>query len=284
MMRLGVTVMSNSSLVDVAVPSPNHSGKRTSKIERITPHCVVGQLTAESIGNCFKTASKKASCNYGIGSDGKVVIVVDEANRSWCSSNATNDQKAITIECASDKTAPYAMTDTVYNKLIDLIVDVCERNGIKQLLFLGDKEKTLAYKVKDGEAVLTAHRWFAKKSCPGDWLYNRYAEIADTVTKRLKKAAEPPKATNTPPKTNNGPETAKKKENGHSKGTLLTVTANGGLNIRTGAGSNKPLAGTPIPKGKQVKWYGYYTDVNNQRWLLVDYNGTNGYCLSTYLS
>lgn len=276
--------MSNSALASITIPSPNHSGKRTGKIERITPHCVVGQLTAESIGNCFKTASKKSSCNYGIGSDNKIVLVVDEANRSWCSSNASNDQKAITIECASDKTAPYAMTDGVYNKLIELIIDICKRNGIRKLLFLGDKEKTLSYKVKDGEAVLTAHRWFAKKECPGDWLYNRYAELAETVTNSLNKAAETPKPTNTPPKTINGLETAKNKENGHSKGTLLTVTANGGLNIRVGAGSNKPLAASPIPKNGTVKWYGYYTEINNQRWLLVEHNGITGYCLSTYLS
>ena len=82
----GSTNMSNSPLVNCTVLSPNHSGKRTHKIDRISVHCVVGQLTAESIGNCFTSKATQASCNYGIGPDGRVCLIVDEANRSWCSS------------------------------------------------------------------------------------------------------------------------------------------------------------------------------------------------------
>ena len=108
--------MSNSSLVNCTVLSPNHSGKRTHKIDRITPHCVVGQLSAESIGGCFTSTSRQASCNYGIGYDGRVSLIVDEANRSWCSSSNANDQRAITIECASDKVDPYTMNNAVYSK------------------------------------------------------------------------------------------------------------------------------------------------------------------------
>lgn len=177
--------MSNSTLVDCTVLSPNHSGKRTKALCRITPHCVVGQLTAEGIGGCFTSASRQASCNYGIGTEGRTVLVVDEAYRSWCSSSNDNDQQAVTIECASDKTAPYAMNSKVYNKLIDLCVDICRRNGKKRLLWLGSKEKTLAYAPKGDEMVLTAHRWFANKSCPGDWLYSRYGELAEKVTAAL---------------------------------------------------------------------------------------------------
>lgn len=176
----------NSALVDCKVMSPNHSGKRTHRIDRITPHCVVGQLKAANIGGCFDEASRAASCNYGIGSDGKVCLVVDEANRSWCSSSSANDQRAITIECASDKTEPYAMTGTVYNKLVELCVDICKRNGKTVLLWFGDKEKTLAYEPKDNEMVITVHRWFANKSCPGDWLYNRLGDLAARVTGKLK--------------------------------------------------------------------------------------------------
>ena len=55
--------MSNSSLVSCIMLSPNHSGKRTHKIDRITPHCVDGQATAEGIGNCFASPSREASCN-----------------------------------------------------------------------------------------------------------------------------------------------------------------------------------------------------------------------------
>lgn len=174
----------NSPLVDCTVKSPNHSGKRTHKIDRITPHCVVGQLSAERIGECFP-AGREASCNYGIGTDGRVCLIVDEANRSWCSSSSSNDQRAITIECASDKTHPYAMNNAVYNKLVELCADICKRNGITKLLWLGDKDTSLAYSPKKGEAILTAHRWFANKSCPGDWLYNRYAQLAEEVNKKL---------------------------------------------------------------------------------------------------
>ena len=160
--------MSNSSLVNYTVKSPNHSGKRTHRISRLTPHCVVGQLSAESIGGCFTSPSRHASCNYGIGPDGRVCLVVDEENSSWCSSSSDNDQRAVTIECASDKTSPYAMNNAVYSKLVDLCTDICKRNGITKLLWLGSKEATLVYEPKANEAVLTAHRWFANKSCPGN--------------------------------------------------------------------------------------------------------------------
>jgi hypothetical protein len=179
------TGYTNSSLIDCTVKSPNHSGKRTHTIDRITPHCVVGQLSAANIGGCFTSSDRQASCNYGIGSDGKVCLVVDEANRSWCSSSNANDQRAVTIECASDKTDPYAMTDTVYNKLVELCTDICKRNGKTTLLWFGDKDKTLAYEPKETEMVITVHRWFANKSCPGDWLYNRLGNLASEVTAAL---------------------------------------------------------------------------------------------------
>lgn len=108
----------NSPLVVYTNLSPNHSGQRTHSIDRITPHCVVGQLSAESICGCFISPSRQASCNYGIGKDGRVSLCVEEKNRSWCSSSAANDQRAITIECASDLTHPYAMNSAVYTSLI----------------------------------------------------------------------------------------------------------------------------------------------------------------------
>jgi len=177
--------MSNSSLVNCTVLSPNHSGKRTHKIDRITPHCVVGQLSAESIGGCFTSTSRQASCNYGIGKDGRVCLIVDEANRSWCSSSNANDQRAITIECASDMSEPYTMNSAVYNKLVDLCIDICKRNGIKKLLWFADKNKSLSYEPANGEAVLTVHRWFANKSCPGNWLYSRLGDLASKVNASL---------------------------------------------------------------------------------------------------
>lgn len=181
----GDSNMSNSSLVNCVVKSPNHSGARTHKIDRISPHCVVGQLSAESIGGCFTSSSRQASCNYGIGKDGRVVLVVDEANRSWCTSSNANDQRAVTIECASDTTEPYAFNNTVYNKLIDLCADICKRNGKKKLLWISDKNTALNYNPKADEMVLTVHRWFANKSCPGNWLYGRMDDLANKVNAKL---------------------------------------------------------------------------------------------------
>ena len=177
--------MSNSKLVNYTKLSPNHSGKRTHSIDRITPHCVVGQCSVETLGNIFMNTACDASCNYGIGYDGRVLLCVDEGNRSWCSSSNANDQRAVTIECASDTTAPYTMNSKVYNKLVALCVDICKRNGKTKLLWFGNEDKTLNYSPKSGEMVLTVHRWFANKSCPGDWLYNRLGNLADEVNAQL---------------------------------------------------------------------------------------------------
>ena len=151
----------NSSMVVYKKLSPNHSGQRTHSIDRITPHCVVGQCTAEGLGEWFEKQSTQASSNYGIDRDGRVALYVEEKNRSWCSSSNANDQRAITIECASDTTEPYAFRDVVYKKLIELCIDICKRNGKNKLIWFGDKDKTLNYSPKSGEMILTVHRWFA---------------------------------------------------------------------------------------------------------------------------
>ncbi|MFR2563588.1 MAG: N-acetylmuramoyl-L-alanine amidase [Anaerovoracaceae bacterium] len=175
----------NSSLVSYTKLSPNHSGQRTHSIDRITPHCVVGQCTAEGLGDWFAKSSTQASSNYGIDKNGRVGLYVEEKNRSWCSSSNSNDQRAITIECASDATEPYAMNSKVYDALIKLCVDICKRNGKKKLIWLGDKDKTLNYNPKSDEMVITVHRWFANKSCPGNWLYARLGDLATKVTAQL---------------------------------------------------------------------------------------------------
>jgi len=191
--------MSNSNLVNYTKKSPNHSGKRTHAIDRITPHCVVGQVSVERLGSIFESKDRQASCNYGIGTDGRVLLCVDEDNRSWCSSSNSNDQRAVTIECASDATAPYAFNDAVYNKLIELCVDICKRNGKKKLLWINDKNKALSYEPKSDEMLLTVHRWFANKSCPGDWLMARMDDLANKVTESLGGGAATTASTNTTP-------------------------------------------------------------------------------------
>lgn len=185
----------NSSLVSYTKLSPNHSGQRTHSIDRITPHCVVGQCSVETLGNIFLPASRQASSNYGVGVDGRVGMYVEEKNRSWCSSSNANDQRAVTIECASDTKSPYAFKDVVYQTLIKLCVDICKRNGKKKLLWLGDKTKTLNYSPKADEMVLTVHRWFANKSCPGDWLYARLGDLASKVTASLAVSSKPAAST-----------------------------------------------------------------------------------------
>lgn len=186
----------NSSLVVYTRLSPNHSGQRTHSIDRITPHCVVGQLSCETICDCFP-AGRGASCNYGIGMDGRVSLCVEEKNRSWCSSSNANDQRAVTIECASDRTEPYAMNSKVYDSLVRLCTDICRRNGKKKLLWFADKDKSLNYTPKPDEMVLTVHRWFANKSCPGNWLYARLGDLAAKVTAALGGTSQTPNADST---------------------------------------------------------------------------------------
>ena len=175
----------NSPLVVYTKISPNQSGQRTHSIDRITPHCVVGQCSAESLGSLFADSARQASSNYGIDKDGRVGMYCPESNRSWCTSSRENDQRAITVECASDTEHPYAMNDAVYKTLIELCIDVCRRNGKQKLLWFADKETALAYEPAAGEMLITVHRWYANKSCPGDWLFSRLGDVAAKVTAAL---------------------------------------------------------------------------------------------------
>ena len=175
-------VYTNSSMVVYTKLSPNHSGQRTHCIDRISPHCVVGQCTAEILGEWFTRFGAQVSSNYGIDKSGRVGMYVEEKNRSWCTSSNANDQRAITIECASDINEPYTMYDVVYQTLIKLCTDICQRYGKRKLLWLGDKDKTLAYIPASDEMIITVHRWFANKSCPGEWLYSRLGDLSGKVT------------------------------------------------------------------------------------------------------
>ena len=177
--------MSNSKLVSYKKISPNKSSGRKYEITRITPHCVVGQLDVKTLGNIFAKSSAQASSNYGIGTDGRIGMYVEEKDRSWCSSSSDNDNRAVTIECASDAKHPYAFKKVVYNALVDLCVDICKRNGKKKLIWIPDKKKALSYKPAKTEMLLTVHRWFANKSCPGAWMYERMDDLAKAVTKKL---------------------------------------------------------------------------------------------------
>ena len=219
--------MSNSPLVEYLKFSPNHSGKRLARIDCITPHCVVGLCSIESLGNLFANPRTKASSNYGIDVTGKIGMFVEECNRSWCSSSGANDNRAVTIECASDTVAPYKMTDAVYKSLVNLCADICKRNDKTTLLWLGDKDKTLSYIPKDNEMILTVHRWFANKSCPGEWLFSRLGGLADEVTSILSGQPEKPA------------------ESEFSPYLVRVLTL--GVAIRDGAGSNRKKTGECKP-------------------------------------
>lgn len=267
--------MSNSGLVVYTKLSPNHSGQRTHSIDRITPHCVVGQLSCESICGCFTSPQREASCNYGIGNDGRISLSVEEKNRSWCSSSNANDQRAVTIECASDKTAPYAMTDAVYAALIDLCTDICKRNGKSKLLWFGDKNKTLSYEPKADEMIITVHRWFANKSCPGDWLYNRLGDLAAKVTSRLGGGSQQPSGTlyrvqtgAYKQKANADAQLAKVKAAGFD---TYMVQAGGYYKIQVGAYSKKENADAMAAK---LKAAGFDTYITTEQGKAVSSSGS----------
>lgn len=177
--------MSNSSLISYTKISPNKTSPRNHKIDTITIHCMAGNLTVESCGAVFASNTRNASSNYGVGSDGRIALYVEEKDRSWCSSNRANDNRAITIEVANTKASePFPISDKAYVSLINLLVDICKRNDIKQLLWKGDK--SLIGQVD--KQNMTVHRWFANKSCPGDYLYGLHARIAAEVNSRLSSA------------------------------------------------------------------------------------------------
>lgn len=174
--------MSNSKLVSYTRLSPNHSGKRRHAIDTVSIHCMAGNLSVESCGRLFADRSREASSNYGIGSDGRIALYVDEGNRSWCTSSASNDNRAVNIEvanCADGE--PWPITEEAYRSLINLLVDICQRNHIPELRWKGDQN--LVGQVE--KQNMTVHRWFANKSCPGNWLYEHHGQIAKEVNERL---------------------------------------------------------------------------------------------------
>lgn len=175
--------MSDSSLVDVVMLSPNRNSPRNHKIDTITIHCMAGNLTVETCGRLFQKESRHASSNYGIGTDGRIGLYVHEADRAWTSGSPSNDHRAITIEVANDGGADtgWHVSDQAMAALLDLLTDICKRNSIKKLLWKADK--SLIGKVE--QQNMTVHRWFQNKACPGDYLYNKHGWIAEQVNKRL---------------------------------------------------------------------------------------------------
>jgi len=177
--------MSNSPLVSYTKISPNKTSPRNHKIDTVSIHCAVGQFTAKellNLSNFTKADSKNgSSCNYAIGYDGSIGMGVEEKDRSWCTSSRSNDHRAITIEVASEAKHPYKVTKAAYTALIELLVDICKRNGIEQLKWKANRNLI----GRPEKQNMTVHRWFANKACPGDYLYKRHGQIASEVNAKL---------------------------------------------------------------------------------------------------
>lgn len=184
--------MSKSKLVDYTKISPNSSA-RTAKIDKITIHHMAGNLSVEACAAVFQNTNRQASSNYGIGTDGRIGLYVDESRRAWTSSNRDNDNRAVTIEVANDSREPdWHVSDKALEATIALCVDICQRNGIAKLNFTGDKSGNL-----------TMHKWFAATQCPGPYLESKFPYIAAEVNKRLSAASSGSASTNTGTDKNN---------------------------------------------------------------------------------
>lgn len=169
-----------SSLACTTILSPHRTSPRKYKIDTITIHCMAGNLTVESCGQVFQ--NREASSNYGVGSDGRIACYVPEGDRSWCTSSGENDHRAVTIEVANSQAShPWPVTQEAYNATIQLVADICRRNGIIKLMWKADK--SLIGHVD--QQNMTAHRWFAAKACPGDYLYDYMGDIAAKVNDLL---------------------------------------------------------------------------------------------------
>lgn len=240
--------MSNSPLVNYTKLVKNYS-KMTNKVNRkITIHHMAGNLSVEACANVFN-GNREASANYGIGSDGRIGLYVEESNRAWTSSSKANDSQAVTIEVANNTLAPnWTVSDKAMASLINLCVDICRRNGIKALNYTGDKNGNL-----------TLHKMFKATLCPGPYLESKIPYIVSEVNSRLNPAPKPvPQPTNpTAP----------------SSGFKVKVTANA-LRIRSGAGTNYRIVGVIRDRGVYtiVETSGNWGKLKSGAgWICLDY-------------
>ena len=175
--------MSDSKLVNYVRISPNRHHPRNHKIDTITIHHMAGNLTVEDCGRIFQNTKRAASSNYGIGTDGRIGLYVHEEDRAWTSGSPSNDHRAITFEVANDGGAPdWHVSDKALESLINLLVDVCKRNGIEKLVWSDNKDDRVHHR---NGCNMTVHRDFQATACPGPYLYSKQGWIAQQVNKRL---------------------------------------------------------------------------------------------------
>lgn len=165
----------NSPLTSYVYLSPMANFPRTDSVRKITIHHMAGDVSLKELGEVYFAGDRQASANYGIDTEGRVGLYVEECNRAWTSSSPENDHQAVTIEVANDETGgDWHVSDASFNTLIELCVDICMRNGIKELVYTGDETGNL-----------TLHSMFTKTECPGPYLTERMADIAAAVNQRL---------------------------------------------------------------------------------------------------
>lgn len=185
--------MSNSSLVSYTKISPHKSSPRNHVIDSIAIHCMAGHLSLSGCGNVFQNV--EASSNYGIDDEGKIGLFCEEKDRSWCTSSSYVDNRAVTIEVANDNDGYGKCTDAALNSLIKLCADICKRNGITKMYWFGNRKDSENYARKKGEGVFFVHRWYAQKSCPNNYLYEKHQYICNEVNKLIAPAPPKPKYT-----------------------------------------------------------------------------------------
>lgn len=177
--------MSNSELsIYRALNNVNVNARGNHTIKGIIPHCYVGQVTAKRGVDAFNSRSG-ASVHYVAGIDG-IGQQVDEKYRAWTTGGDKTlktaygtftgrdvDFDCVTIEIACDSFAPYAITNDVYAELVNLMADIAKRNNLGDLKWKADKSLVGNWEAQN----VLVHRWFASKSCPGDYIYNALPEI-----------------------------------------------------------------------------------------------------------
>jgi len=166
-----VKAMSNSKLATVKIwaNTSNYTKGRSSKISEITIHHMAGILTAKQCGRVFQARGRGASAHYGVGSDGKIGLYVDEKNAAWANANRASNHRAVTIEVANSKRGgQWPVSDKSIQLTIKLVADIAKRNGLGKLV---------------AGKNLTWHSMYANTTCPGPYLKSKIKYIAQEANK-----------------------------------------------------------------------------------------------------
>ena len=173
--------MTISKLSKGSILSPNHYNGRAYKITRITIHEMAAVWTADRCGEWFKSQTRIASSNYGIGNDGKIMCYVEEQNAAWTSADWDNDNRAITIEVSNSYMGgDWPISDAAYKSLVALCADLHKRYGIP-----------VQYKGYPADGH-TEHKMFYNTACPGPYIHNLLAsgKLINDIKKAMNQEGE----------------------------------------------------------------------------------------------